>query len=139
MLAYKINIQDIKDQIFIPKYYDPTLKQELLDLQETHSLLPLGSLIDAGIIGAQTGHEIGKMAYGTGSIPFVRTSDISNWEIKTIPKQGVSQQIYQQYSCREDVQLNGTRRNVFDWHKLYRNAPRYSYDLPIAYFEIPRC
>lgn len=78
MLAYKINIQDIKDQIFIPKYYDPTLKQELLDLQETHSLLPLGSLIDAGIIGAQTGHEIGKMAYGTGSIPFVRTSDISN-------------------------------------------------------------
>lgn len=104
MLAYKINIQDIKDQIFIPKYYDPTLKQELLDLQETHSLLPLGSLIDAGIIGAQTGHEIGKMAYGTGSIPFVRTSDISNWEIKTIPKQGVSQQIYQQYSCREDVQ-----------------------------------
>lgn len=60
MLAYKINIQDIKDQIFIPKYYDPTLKQELLDLQETHSLLPLGSLIDAGIIGAQTGHEIGK-------------------------------------------------------------------------------
>ena len=84
MLAYKINIQDIKDQIFIPKYYDPTLKQVLLDLQETHSLLPLGSLIDAGIIGAQTGHEIGKMAYGTGSIPFVRTSDISNWEIKTI-------------------------------------------------------
>lgn len=76
MLAYKINIQDIKDQIFIPKYYDPTLKQELLDLQETHSLLPLGSLIDAGIIGAQTGHEIGKMAYGTGSIPFVRTSDL---------------------------------------------------------------
>ncbi len=88
MLTYKINIQDIKNQIFIPKYYDPALRQELLSLKETHDLLVLGDLIDAGIIGAQTGHEIGKMAYGTGSIPFVRTSDISNWEIKTIPKQG---------------------------------------------------
>lgn len=60
MLAYKINIQDIKDQIFIPKYYDPTLKQELLDLQETHSLLPLGSLIDAGIIGHRQGTKLVK-------------------------------------------------------------------------------
>lgn len=44
------------------------------------------------------------MAYGTGDIPFVRTSDISNWEIKTIPKQGVSETIYQQYAAKEDVQ-----------------------------------
>lgn len=64
MLTYKINIQDIKNQIFIPKYYDPALRQELLSLKETHDLLVLGDLIDAGIIGAQTGHEIGKMAYG---------------------------------------------------------------------------
>lgn len=104
MLTYKINIQDIKNQIFIPKYYDPALRQELLSLKETHDLLVLGDLIDAGIIGAQTGHEIGKMAYGTGSIPFVRTSDISNWEIKTIPKQGVSQEIYDFYAYKEDVQ-----------------------------------
>lgn len=104
MLTYKINIQDIKNQIFIPKYYDPALRQELLSLKETHDLLVLGNLIDAGIIGAQTGHEIGKMAYGTGSIPFVRTSDISNWEIKTIPKQGVSQEIYDFYAYKEDVQ-----------------------------------
>ena len=55
MLTYKINIQDIKNQIFIPKYYDPALRQELLSLKETHDLLVLGDLIDAGIIGAQTG------------------------------------------------------------------------------------
>lgn len=51
MLTYKINIQDIKNQIFIPKYYDPALRQELLSLKETHDLLVLGDLIDAGIIG----------------------------------------------------------------------------------------
>ena len=104
MLAYKINIRDIKNQIFIPKYYDPALKQQILSLSETHDLLTLGNLIDQGKIIAQTGHEIGKMAYGTGNIPFVRTSDISNWEIKAVPKQGVSEEIHQMYAEKEDVQ-----------------------------------
>lgn len=104
MLAYKINSRDIRNQIFIPKYYDPDLKNQLLALESTHDLLEIGVLIDSGILSAQTGHEIGKMAYGTGNIPFVRTSDITNWEIKTIPKQGVSEEIYQQYADKEDVQ-----------------------------------
>lgn len=104
MLAYKINIRDIANQIFIPKYYDPVLKQQIMALGDTHELISLGNLIDNGKVIAQTGHEIGKMAYGTGNIPFVRTSDISNWEIKTIPKQGVSEEIYQQYAEKEDVQ-----------------------------------
>ena len=43
------------------------------------------------------------MAYGTGSIPFVRTSDFSNWEIKADAKQGVSEEIYEQYALKEDV------------------------------------
>ena len=82
MLAYKINSREIVNQIFIPKYYDPELKRDLSFLEESHSLLSLGDLLDAGDITVQTGHEIGKMAYGTGNIPFVRTSDITNWEIK---------------------------------------------------------
>ena len=104
MLAYRINSRDIRNQIFIPKYYDPDLKSQLMALESTHDLLEIGELIDNGILSAQTGHEIGKMAYGTGNIPFVRTSDITNWEIKTIPKQGVSEEIYQQYADKEDVQ-----------------------------------
>ena len=44
------------------------------------------------------------MAYGTGDIPFVRTSDFSNWEIKADTKQGVSEEIYNQYATKEDVQ-----------------------------------
>lgn len=103
MLVYKINIRDIKDQIFIPKYYDPVLKQQMLSLSGTHDILTLGELIDQGKIAVQTGHEIGKMAYGTGNIPFVRTSDVSNWEIKAIPKQGVSEEIHQLYAEKEDV------------------------------------
>lgn len=43
------------------------------------------------------------MAYGTGSIPFVRTSDLSNWEIKADFKHGVSQAIYEELKNRVDV------------------------------------
>ena len=57
-----------------------------------------------GAVQLSTGDEIGKMAYGTGEIPFVRTSDFSDWEIKTDAKQGISEEIYQQYAEKEDVQ-----------------------------------
>lgn len=104
MLAYKIKSSTIKNRIFIPKYYDPILKNEILMLETSHDLWTIGDLIESELIAVQTGHEIGKMAYGTGNIPFVRTSDITNWEIKTIPKQGVSEEIYSLYEEKEDVQ-----------------------------------
>lgn len=43
------------------------------------------------------------MAYGTGTIPFIRTSDISNWELKSDPKQGVSPAIYESFQKKVDV------------------------------------
>ncbi|BCG18873.1 restriction endonuclease subunit S [Vibrio alginolyticus] len=57
-----------------------------------------------GVIEISTGDEVGKLAYGTGNIPFVRTSDISNWEVKLDPKHGVSEEIFQKYAKRQDVQ-----------------------------------
>lgn len=107
MLAYKLKSGDVKNNIFIPKYYDPELYDKILELESTHHLFTIGTLIEEGKVIVQTGHEIGKMVYGTGNIPFVRTSDITNWEIKTIPKQGVSEEIYQQYAEREDIQAGG--------------------------------
>lgn len=104
MLAYKLSSRSVKNNIYIPKYYDPELYADITSLAETHDLINMGEMIDTGVISVQTGHEIGKMAYGTGNIPFVRTSDISNWEIKAIPKQGVSEEVYQQYAEKEDVQ-----------------------------------
>ena len=104
MLSYVLKSDDIRNNIFIPKYYDPELYSEIQSLKITHDLLCIEDLINTGKIIVQTGHEIGKMAYGTGNIPFVRTSDITNWEIKTIPKQGVSEEIYMQYKEKEDVQ-----------------------------------
>jgi type I restriction enzyme M protein len=47
---------------------------------------------------------VGKLAYGTGPVPFIRTSDLANWEIKTDPKHGVSRDIYEALRTKQDIQ-----------------------------------
>lgn len=69
----------------------------------THELKTLGSLVQDGIVSITTGTEIGKMAYGTGTIPFIRTSDLSNWELKADFKHGVSEELYQEAKKQCDV------------------------------------
>ena len=59
--------------------------------------------MDSGLIGIASGDEIGKLVYGTGSIPFVRTSDLSNWEIKADPKHSVSEEIYESFRNKQDI------------------------------------
>lgn len=104
--GFKKSIKDIKNNILIPKYYDPAIQKELKKLEKTHNLIPIKQLIDNNIIEISTGVEIGKMSYGTGNIPFIRTSDISNWEIKIDPKHGISQSVYDDYKEKCDLQKN---------------------------------
>ena len=105
MITYWLNSSDVLNDIFIPRYYDPTIEDDLAAMAKTHYLLELAKLVEDGVVSVATGDEIGKMAYGTGDIPFVRTSDISNWEIKAAPKQGVSEDIYQSYTKKQDVKV----------------------------------
>ncbi len=102
--AYHIKASKIKNRIYLPKYYDPSIQLMLNTLSKTCMIRSVQELLDNGIIELSTGDEIGKMSYGTGDIPFVRTSDFSNWEIKTDAKQGVSEEVYKQYAEKEDVQ-----------------------------------
>lgn len=105
MIYYWHSKEKLKRRIYIPKYYDPSIEQDLLALSSTHELINIKELVDKEVLSFGTGNEIGKMAYGTGDIPFVRTSDISNWEIKSAPKQGVSEGIYLKYSDAQNVQI----------------------------------
>ena len=77
-LGFVRNINSISGNIFIPRYYDPTVGRRLESLRGTRLLYNLGDLIDRGYVEVRAGHEVGKMAYGTGRIPFVRTSDLAN-------------------------------------------------------------
>lgn len=103
-LGYGVDESQIRDNILAPRYYNPEVDDALQLLTSTHNLVKFGDLVQSGLIKIATGDEVGKMAYGTGSIPFVRTSDISNWEVKLDPKHGVSDEIYQTYARKQDVQ-----------------------------------
>ncbi|MEW6250514.1 MAG: hypothetical protein AB1716_07690 [Planctomycetota bacterium] len=103
MIKFWIQSDKIRDRVYIPKFYNPEIVTRLDALAATHTCVRIQELIDNGTVLAATGDEIGKAAYGTGDIPFVRTSDIQNWEIKAAPKQGVSQEIYDEYAAAQDV------------------------------------
>ena len=102
--GFQRNISEIINNIFVPKYYDPDIERELASLAPTHNLISVGTLLEEKTLSISTGVEVGKLSYGTGNIPFVRTSDIANWELKLDPKQGVSEEIYESYKDKCDVQ-----------------------------------
>jgi len=104
--TFWVTRNDLKNDVLLPKYYDPEIQDELSTLSETCDLISIADLVEKGLISLSTGDEIGKMAYGTGNIPFIRTSDFSNWEIKFDPKQGVSEEIYGEYKERQDINVN---------------------------------
>lgn len=102
--GFVINEANIKDNIYLPKYYNPEIPKKLLKLKKTHNLLVVGDLVKQNVLSISSGHEVGKLAYGTGRIPFIRTSEIANWEIKIDPKHGLSETIYEDHRKKQDVQ-----------------------------------
>lgn len=105
-LGFITNENKISENVYLPKYYNPEISEKLFKLKTTHNLLNLEELIEENIITISTGHEVGKLSYGTGSIPFIRTSDIANWEVKIDPKHGLSQSLYDDYKDKQDIQEN---------------------------------
>jgi len=103
MIHYWQSSAAVRDEIYIPKYYNPALAERTEQLADSHVCKTIGEWQAEGVLSTGTGDEIGKAAYGTGDIPFVRTSDIANWEIKSAPKQGVSRTIYDEYAESQDV------------------------------------
>lgn len=104
--GYLVKHTDLIDNVLAPRYYNPEVDSALDTLKDTHELITVGDMVKNKVLEIKRGDEIGGMNYGSGNIPFVRTSDISNWEVKIDPKQGVSEEIYNQYKSKQDVQEN---------------------------------
>lgn len=101
--GFQVKVEDINNYILAPRYYNPEPAQELARLKQTHDSINVRSLIRDNVISVSTGNELGKLAYGTGDIPFVRTSDLSNWEIKADPKHLVDEKYYKELGPKQDV------------------------------------
>jgi hypothetical protein len=99
-IAFACYAGGIKGDILIPKYYDPTVIMYLESLSDSCDLLSIDELINEGLVVLKTGDEIGRLAYGTGSIPFVRTSDLASYELKTDPKHGINDVVWGQFETK---------------------------------------
>jgi Type I restriction modification DNA specificity domain. len=106
--GFVIKLSDIKDSILIPNYYDPEIEENLKKMEESgrYVLTSIKELIEKRLLSIKRGHEVGSQYYGMGDIPFVRTSDIVNWEIKIDPIKCIPEEIYEKYRKSQDIHEN---------------------------------
>jgi type I restriction enzyme M protein len=116
-----------------PRAFEFDAETEAERLAETHEIVAFGDLVKKGVLSLSTGDEVGKLAYGTGDIPFVRTSDISNWELKLDPKHCVSEEIYERFKARQDVRPNDILIVRDGTYLIGTCAIITEYDLPMLY------
>ena len=110
---FKIKFSQIKNNIFIPAYYTGVEKTlgKLANDKKIH-LISIKKLTKKKIIYTNKGgylprgSEIGSHVYGLGDIPFIRTSEISNWEVNLDSYKKTSQEVYEQYRKKQNIEVN---------------------------------
>ena len=105
-LGFQVPYEYLQESIFIPEYYNPEIRKELEELQSSgkYLLVSVGDLVEQHMLQIRRGNEIGSRHYGTGDVPFVRTSDIVNWEMKFDPIKSVAEEVYDRYKHSQDIQ-----------------------------------
>jgi type I restriction enzyme M protein len=116
-----------------PRAFAFDLNSEVDALQQTHHIITIAELVERGALSIATGDEIGKLAYGTGEIPFVRTSDISNWEIKLDPKHCVAEAVYERFQARQDIRAGDILMVKDGTYLIGTCAMVTTHDLPMLY------
>ena len=100
---------EITDPYYLcPRYYDKSPLKELEKEAERlgAELISIHEMVIKGFLRIRKGHEVGAEFYGTGDIPFVRTSDVSNYEISIDPTRSVSEEIYEKFRGLEQLAPN---------------------------------
>jgi hypothetical protein len=102
-LGYLLPSGSITSSILIPKYYDPRITSTLEEMREGFELRTIGDMVKDGTLSIATGLEVGKLAYGLGEIPFIRTSDLADWELSGQPKHRISSELFEALRDRANL------------------------------------
>jgi hypothetical protein len=132
-LGFRVSDGEIRNDILVPRYYDPEIDELLDALKSTHWLVSVGELIDDGALELRQGKYISKLHYGTGSIPYVRTSDIANGELRASPKHGVSKAVWAEFQTQQDVRPGDVLLVHEGTYLIGTGAPVTPYDLPMLF------
>jgi len=98
--TFVLDASNVKDDVYVPRYYWPKVREEI-EHAPGIQLIPMQRLLDEGIVRAWPGHGSPPSEYkGMGSIPYIRVSDIVNWELYRNPTTGVPRHIYEKVKGR---------------------------------------
>ena len=100
-------VDELNPHYMVPRYYARNVEFSSGErsLVAGSKSVTLADLIAQGVIEIKKGHEPGSEAYGTGDVPFVRTSDISNFEISTDPTKAVGEDVYVQFARQQRLKV----------------------------------
>ncbi len=94
-LTFMVNTRDINGDVYVPRYYWPQLQKSFTQLDNVR-FVSLQQLQDEGIIETFSGHGSPGSEYkGQGPIPYIRVSDIVNWELYRNPTASVPRHVYE--------------------------------------------
>ncbi|MFX1315543.1 MAG: N-6 DNA methylase [Promethearchaeota archaeon] len=109
---FKIKNSQIKNSIFIPTYYTGVEKiLKKLSVDKNYQLKSIKELVEANIIYTNNGKylprgdEIGSNVYGLGDVPFIRTSELNNWEINLDSHKKTSEEVFEQYKDKQNIEV----------------------------------
>lgn len=107
-LGWNMKLSEVKNNILLPKYYNPDIENDLDEYRESgkYIIKSIEELQKEKIIKVSRGNEVGSENYGTGEIPFVRTSEVSNWEITTDCTHCLSEDIYELYRKKQNIEAD---------------------------------
>lgn len=99
----------IKDKYYVvPRYSisENSWRNERKYDFPVQDFVSIKELIERNELQIKKGNEVGSEAYGTGSIPFIRTSDLINLEINYDPTKSVSIEVYTKYARLQNIKEN---------------------------------
>ena len=106
-LSFSRGRESLVGRILIPKFYDPDLDSaKKMAKRAGFELVSLGDILKEGALGSRLGSWVRREHYGSGNIPYVRTSDLSHWRIRPDYKKGVSAELYKSLKERQDIRTN---------------------------------
>jgi type I restriction enzyme M protein len=115
---------------YVPRFYHQGANRsvEQYAKEADGRVLTIGQLLEATYLRIRKGNEVGSEAYGTGDIPFVRTSDVNNWEVCVEPTNGVSEEIYEQFKHVQKLKAGDILLVVDGRYKIGRSAILHSHN-----------
>ncbi|MEM3208120.1 MAG: N-6 DNA methylase [Halobacteria archaeon] len=94
------------NDILIPRYYNPDTDKEIDQFARSgkYRVQSIDGLRKEGVLSVKgAGATVRPTDYGTGDVPFVRTSDISNLEINHDTPHKVSRDLWEQFQEKQDL------------------------------------